>query len=817
MRLFLAGLLILILPTAAWAQAKGQVLSVGFNNRYRPDCWTPMLIQLQSQSEQSTVYQIQIIQEDLDRDKVVFTQEVTLGGNVEGKSATTENFWVYFRPKPTGKGLPDASQMTNLNNLNAELKVFLCDRKGKQISTLPLTATINSIDPYRESLDPRRSRKLVLVVTDGADKARFPDYSQQRGVVEDVEMVPVQPRDLPLNSNGYEAVDGIVWMDADANFLKEGTRSAALDAIHQWVHDGGHLVVCQPPEARKIEPFKDLLPVGGVLDNEWAIPIVDRKDVDILNQIAHPNGLGKPWPAMTGPFKVARVPLREGSNVFEWMPWTDNSGTTFTPYLARRGYGTGACTWIAQDLGSPALTNGATSGWRFIWDRVFDWNNAQVDEDYKPSINQTPDVWGEGEWVDLGRTTISGLDNTNKAAWLISIACFFFVVYVLVAGPGVYFFLLSRGRAQQSWFYFGLSAVVATGLTVLLVKAVVRGPPELKHFSISRFATGDANQRIDSRFGLYIPQDGPQQIELNETSPSQDCYITPFAIHPEFISDDDTVSAYSEYEIPVRDTGDSQPLAVSIPYRSTSKKLETKWVGKSRGQIEVAAGNTIKLTAPATTGGYIHGTLTNNTGSDLMDIYLAFKGPDTFETGAASVHDVNWMLYLPQWPSQGQLKIEDMIKPENLIRMDGQGRKPRTGTPAYGKLERGVAWDLYFKQSRENLNSLDYALPMLALFEQLPPWRSEIDSSGQTGKRFELYRRNARGLDLSTALSAGQLVIVGTVKTNGKATETPLPVPLMVDGNPVAGNGTEIIEQVIPLDRSAVDQPPANRPTTTRP
>src|SRR5271169_5978745 len=104
MRFLLAGLLILALPAAALAQARGQVLTIGFNNHYRPDCWTPMLVQLTSQSADSQVFQIQIVQEDLDQDRVTYSQPVALSGNVDGRPATTENFWVYFKPTPVDGG-----------------------------------------------------------------------------------------------------------------------------------------------------------------------------------------------------------------------------------------------------------------------------------------------------------------------------------------------------------------------------------------------------------------------------------------------------------------------------------------------------------------------------------------------------------------------------------------------------------------------------------------------------------------------------------------------------------------------------------------
>ncbi len=160
MRRLWAGLILLLFPSAALAQVQGQVLFIGFNNHYRPDCWTPMLVQLSGQSDSSTTYQIQIVQDDLDRDRVIFTQDVNFGGTSEGKTNAAENFWVYFKPKPTDEGLPDATNLaTNLNTLNDELKVFLCDKDGKQLTHLPITSTILNDDPVRGLGDTTRRQK----------------------------------------------------------------------------------------------------------------------------------------------------------------------------------------------------------------------------------------------------------------------------------------------------------------------------------------------------------------------------------------------------------------------------------------------------------------------------------------------------------------------------------------------------------------------------------------------------------------------------------------------------------------------------------
>ena len=107
MRRFLAGLLLLLFTTPALAEIKGEVESFGFNNHYRPNCWTPMVVRVQP--EKSGTYQIRVIQEDLDRDRVVFSREITLTGGDDG-APPPQRFWMYFIPQPTDGGLYDVSR-----------------------------------------------------------------------------------------------------------------------------------------------------------------------------------------------------------------------------------------------------------------------------------------------------------------------------------------------------------------------------------------------------------------------------------------------------------------------------------------------------------------------------------------------------------------------------------------------------------------------------------------------------------------------------------------------------------------------------------
>ena len=81
MRSYLAGILCCMLPAVAFAQAVGSVESIGFADYFRPGCWTPMLVYLKPTTGGQFTGRIEVVQEDLDRDQVLFTRQITLTGN----------------------------------------------------------------------------------------------------------------------------------------------------------------------------------------------------------------------------------------------------------------------------------------------------------------------------------------------------------------------------------------------------------------------------------------------------------------------------------------------------------------------------------------------------------------------------------------------------------------------------------------------------------------------------------------------------------------------------------------------------------------
>ena len=246
MRCFLAGVLLLLsIPAAAFAQFegpqfKGEVESIGFGAYYRPNCHVPMLIRIQAQT--SGTYQIQVVQEDLDRDLQIFAQIVSLTGSEDAKGAE-QRFWMYFVPQPTEDGLPDAQY--GLRELQQRLKVFLCDEKGtKQLAQLTVTSTIQNIENQQSTASSAsRGTRMNLTVSDGPSQPVWFDYNAAIGTMENVIFVPVRSTDLPEDVRGYEMIDGLIWLAAPLPDPRRPADEKRFKAIQDYVRTGGHLVV----------------------------------------------------------------------------------------------------------------------------------------------------------------------------------------------------------------------------------------------------------------------------------------------------------------------------------------------------------------------------------------------------------------------------------------------------------------------------------------------------------------------------------------------------------------------------------------------
>jgi hypothetical protein len=660
--------------------------------------------------------------------------------------------------------------------------------------------------------------------------------------MEDIIFIPTRSTDLPEDVRGFEMIDGIVWLSAAVPDPRRPSDEKRFKAIQDYVRGGGHLVVCQPPQRDAVAPIADWLPVD-------VLSIDPKQDLEPLKSMAtghlqqqeqenraeasresvrgrappvpevnsdEPKKTRDSWRLPQGPFMFARAKAKPGAIVPQKMKWDDG---TETPFIARRAFGMGCVSWVAHDLSDPAITNRAKSGWPYVWDDVLDYKHdlTIVDNDTPESVKQR---YAQMASVELSNTLVDRMQLTAKSRTLISIAVVFFIAYWAIAGPGVYFYLLTRTRPQLSWFMFAFSAVAATLLTVLVVKLVVRGAPEMAHITVVRGGMGIPQVSV-ARFSLYIPRDGAQEITLPQVQPREISYITADARHPRQTAGDIEFPAQERYIVPIHDISEEGPVQITVPFRSTAKEFQARRVGATGGAIDGAA-----RLRETDAGNVLEGTVTNGTGQRLRNIYLIFHDP--LALGGAD--DVCY--FAPTLEIQQTLDLRDF---NFKLKKIGVRNEETSGDPTQNVRLRGIigsgrfwaakdaVWAQYWYRAanltaaggESRFDDLSRALPMMSLFQRLPPvpngWR---DANKNDVDRVDLLRRGGRYLDCSNVIAAGNLLVLAEADDDRGKSPPPLPFPLTVWGAKVEGKGVVYYQFGVPLER--IPAPPATRPATTQ-
>jgi hypothetical protein len=488
---------------------------------------------------------------------------------------------------------------------------------------------------------------------------------------------------------------------------------------------------------------------------------------------------------------------------------SDAPKVTWTPYIARRAFGMGSVTWVAQDLGDRVLTQAIGRGWPHVWDAVFDWRNASLAPD-APAAKQGK--FASSGHVNLGDILLKGVDLPARSGGYVAIAVLFFIFYWAAAGPLSHLVLMSRKRTGLSWFVFAAAALGATGLTVVIVQLVVRGAPRARHVTLVRLSPGEPAV-VTSRIGLYIPRDGDQVIRLQDTAADRVSDLTPLPLSPADLPDNSGYITPLEYDVPVPRTGE-ESVELSVPYRSTLKKFQARWVGDaaSLGGIEGKA----ELVGSFP---YLAGTLTNRLGRDLQDVYLAFRAQVV--SGQAEER----LVYLPRWAKGTSVDLWSVLTDRSnravfvgriassLQSPPGMNRRLNDALYDPGNAQRGWAGYWYGQFSGDgfglaNLQLADdaQAMPMLSLFSLLP---SMPAPAGQG--RVDLLRRGARLMDASACVSAGQLLIVARDENANGPLSFPLTVQTLFGQAPVAAQGTTYYQIILPLERAAAARAYENR------
>ncbi|HUO07684.1 MAG TPA: hypothetical protein VM008_05260 [Phycisphaerae bacterium] len=772
---------------------QGEIVSMGIGGvnglggKYRPGAWVPVRVRLENRSGKQIAVRLGVEQVDLDGDKVLsLGQKVILdAADVEGR-----DFWVYYWPRPDDQLLGAAS-------------VVVMDESGNQViatiaAPTPKGGLANVGIPKR---DPDSSQGCRWVVVLGPQGAGFASYNKAYGGTEATWVSLVdRAESMPDNALGLDGVDTIVW-EAEKVRVSDVPAEFQLKAMLEWVRSGGHLIISVSSQAQ------EFLKGGDALRAAMPMTFTGLREVELssLSPYFGGNALRLSTAKISQVTGTLRADAKavSGTNLKEFVQ---------NPLAVTGVYGRGAVTVITVDASNGDIQQGvmADEDWMGFWNQMAGWRGrgdamimgAEL-YDAKRKVADTlgtsgvPPVTMPPAELDLGANIPMQVDVTEFTERGVLVAVLFLLVYWLAAGPIGHLVLRMYKVVHWSWWVFGGTVVVATGLAGAVVMFMHLTNYDLRHRT---FVLGTVNSKEITAlgyYGVFAPVNGPLNVTEPDTGEGRPGlnYLAPMAV--------DTPDGVKPFADPQSyDLYDETPTIARPIFRSTLKKLQGRWNGERSGidgTAEFVQQADWSKSAP------LKGSLVNHSGYDLKDVRVFVHRPAQSVTAES---DSN-VYKADDWPAGGTLDLEKGLKPLYLgnatsrsvklsellnwmthriadsatIGVHVTGVQDTSLTPEEGAVADGESKDMLF-----------------TLFNARQPDRL------QDAVRVDPSRDFARGADCTKMLYAAGAIIVGRAGDIAKSNYVPSPVPLTVNNRVLEGKGEVTFAWALPLKNVVVPQ-----------
>jgi hypothetical protein len=420
---------------AAEPPVKIENVRVGFNDAYKLGTWTPISVDLKAGRQAFSGYLEAVVADD---DGTSTYKQIPVA--IEPSGFAT--FHTFVRPGAQ----------------NGDMVVRVLDERGRRVTydvdvTERNGKTINSLEP---------SQVLLLTVGNprGVDEiaalSGFTSGSAGGGQTSDLMVTNVKPQEMPGTWYGYDAANVIVLDSADAATMSQLDRFGV--GLEQWVRNGGHLVVSVQSNWQLVKqgPLSPMLP---------AVPNGTKRlnDLGSLESFAGSNA--------AIPSKDLTVAVLEGAKRAGILCETTSSPPT--PIVVRGTYGFGRVTVVALDVDGKPF-----SDWKdkpLFWVKVLDLH-GRGDKTGPPNNPGAPGAFYQNNATDLSSLLHRSLEQFSGVklvpfGWV----AFFVFIYILLIGPGDYFFLKKVvKRMELTWITFPL-IVVLVSIAAYVAAYAVKG------------------------------------------------------------------------------------------------------------------------------------------------------------------------------------------------------------------------------------------------------------------------------------------------------------------------------------------------------
>jgi hypothetical protein len=421
-------------------------LRIGFgsSNSFKVGTWTPVWVQLRAGNERFNGFMDVMVADD-DGTPTSFRLPV----DVEAKSS--QQFTAYVRP----------------GSRDPELTVRLLDSNGRRVGG----ASQDAVMPQPPTvLTPQE----ILILTMGQPKGveLLPDlpgfqrggqtgqYAGRRTVGDEIVLARIDSQigRLPGRWYGFDAARAVVLDTGDREVMAslDGMRGQALV---EWVKRGGHLVIAvganwQAVRDSALAPILPGLPSGRV-------KVASLEALDTFANSTKPI-----TPPGTPEVMVTKLDEVNGTVL---------SVMSSLPLVVRGAHGFGRVTLIAMDVDQKLFSDWPDRG--LFWGRAIDLRHQRTEAGaVGPQF-----VGGGGRFAQSGVSDLATLLRASLEQFpgvkLIPFGwvAFFIFLYILLIGPGDYFFLKKvLKRMELTWITFP-TIVVAVSLVAYYAAYLLKG------------------------------------------------------------------------------------------------------------------------------------------------------------------------------------------------------------------------------------------------------------------------------------------------------------------------------------------------------
>ncbi|MFW6154966.1 MAG: hypothetical protein ACOC95_07105 [Planctomycetota bacterium] len=553
------------MPAPAAAQVRIEAVEMGFSNVYRPGHMVPLFVKLATDGGEPIDGELRAVQTDDDGEQLYWRRPAPLAG--------TQAQWRQVLICPQPGALEDGSLSVSYGSTDGgayrpAASVPLGGYGTDGDATMPV--------PPRAAAD---GQWVLGVIGPGPGAWRLP-ASPVVHTGEPVAVVTVPVGRVPVQWQGLDMVDVLIWEDPQPDRLTDEQR----DALVQWVWRGGHLVVALGSHARELTAAGDLASILPVRAEQLA--------VQVLSMRALYAALGRPGGREGG--VVVRVTPRRGARV---MAREAREGL---PLLCRWAKGAGSVTVMS--------TTGDQAG----FGRLSNADHARCLAALAGVQVRNGPVGGSD--LPLTDELAAHLDSTDVGKWLVVVVILLCIVYALAAGPGTWMLARLTKRTHLSWWWFGGVVAIATGASVLFSLFGVRGESAANAMVLD--LTGGSTYGVAQGYvGLYIPAHRAPEVTADGDPRAS---LTPMIRVATPLG-----GGFDGYPDPRAYTVDlAEPTTLEPYVRRTIKRLAVNWRGDVghtvRGRADLGVEND-PLEGPRVV---VTGRITNDLPADLTGAVL---------------------------------------------------------------------------------------------------------------------------------------------------------------------------------------------------